>query len=68
MRAEARAVCARLQAHRFSPWLPTDGSAFADHIWSHTWINGASKVNLWDKVLLPPTRGRRGKRKGTVEL
>jgi len=71
MRAEAHAVCVRLRAHRFSPWVPSDGSAYTDHTWSHTWINGASKVDLWDQV--PLRRGRRGKRHGadsaeTVEL
>lgn len=32
MKAQARAVCAQLQAHRFLPWIPEDGSAFTDHM------------------------------------
>ncbi|KAL1522275.1 hypothetical protein AB1Y20_017269 [Prymnesium parvum] len=62
MRALARAVCTRLQAHHFAPWIPSDGSAFTEHTWSHTWINGASKVNVWDSVHI--NRRGRAKRRG----
>jgi len=38
------AVCARLRREGFVPTIPGDGSAYANHLWTHTWIPGASKT------------------------
>lgn len=40
------AVCARLLRERFEPQVPADGSAFTNHLWTHTWIPGAQKTDL----------------------
>ena len=40
------AVCAKLRADAFRPTVPTDGSAYTNHLWSHTWIRGAEKHNV----------------------
>ena len=40
------AVCNKLRADGFRPTVPRDGSAFTNHLWSHTWIRGAEKRNV----------------------
>ena len=41
----AARVCARLRQEGFRPTVPSDGSAFTNHLWVHTWIPGLSKVD-----------------------
>ena len=45
--AKAR-ICARLKREGFQPSVPRDGSAYTNHLWTHTWIRGAEKVSLSD--------------------
>ena len=40
------AACKRLRAESFVPTVPRDGSAYTNHLWSHTWIPGAQKANV----------------------
>ena len=60
-------VCARLKREGFQPSVPGDGSAYTNHLWTHTWIRGAEKVSLSDTfpidaVAVAP-RGQRGQKK-----
>lgn len=48
-------TCARLRREGFRPTVVPE--AFTNHLWTHTWINGASKVSLGDVFRLE--RGRR---------
>lgn len=43
-----RSACERLRREGFRPTVVP--SAYTDHRWSHTWIPGAQKVNMWDLV------------------
>ena len=40
-------ACARLRSEGFRPVIPKS-RAFTNHLWTHTWINGASKVDMRD--------------------
>jgi len=41
-------MCAKLRADGFQPTVPKDGSAYTNHLWSHTWIPGAEKRSVID--------------------
>ena len=47
--AASASVCAKLRADKFLPTVPTDGSAFTNHLWAHTWIPGAQKRGVIDQ-------------------
>jgi len=47
---ESARACSQLREQGFTPSVPSDGRSYTNHLWVHTWINGASKVDLTDTV------------------
>ena len=45
--ATAHQVCQVLARDGFKPTVPTDGSAFTDHHWVHTWFDETPDVDIW---------------------
>ena len=48
-------ACDRLRDEGFRPRIPSGGSAFTNHMWTHTWIPGAQKVSMSDTYALAAT-------------
>ena len=45
--ATAHRVCQVLARDGFKPTVPTDGSAFTDHHWVHTWFEETADADTW---------------------
>jgi hypothetical protein len=46
LRTLLESVCKRLRSEKFNPVVPPGDQVYTNHLWSHTWIPGATKVNM----------------------